>query len=118
MRERNLCNKHGILYPLGGNCPKCLEEKNNKMSRIDRIKWTDDQLGIKGRGGMMDLMDMMAQSSFRLTIPELDLIGADATDEDLDIISGEPKTFAERRLLIKTLNKYVYQDDQAILAGG
>ena len=88
------------------------------MSRIDRIKWTNDQLGIKGRGGMMDLMDMMAQTNFRLTIPELDLIGSDATEEDLDIIATEPKTFSERRLLIKTLNKYVYLEDQAILAGG
>ena len=78
------------------------------MSRLDRKFWTDEQLGMATSGSLMGLMDQMAQTNFRLTIPELDLIGADATEEDIDIIATEPKSFSERRLLINTLNKYVY----------
>jgi hypothetical protein len=84
------------------------------MKRIDRIKMTAEEMGIKNKGGLHDLFDNAFKGTFRLSDDEYDYIAEHGSDEDFDSLmpamkmEGKP-TFAEKRVIAKTLEKYLIQ---------
>lgn len=62
-----------------------------------------------GRIGLLDVFDNAMLSLLRVTQDEYDKIVESISEEEIDVIIYEPKTFAEKRLLLNTINKlYLY----------
>lgn len=82
------------------------------MSRINRKKWQGDAFGILSRGGMFDLFDNMIKLSYRITDDEYDSFIEVATDEEMDLFVTDKPTFAQKREMIRLLNKHIdYTND-------
>ena len=91
---------------MGSYSPHILR-RLNIMSRIDRRKWTMNDFGHRNSKGIFGLLDVAMKENLRITDDEYDDFAQNSTDEELDLISNEhPKTFAEKREIIKILHKY------------
>jgi len=78
------------------------------MSRLSRKNWTADMVGLKSKGGMLDLFDNEVKSFLRITDDEMDYMCEFATDDELDLVTNSKLSFAEKRNLINLLNTKVY----------
>lgn len=77
------------------------------MKRLSRKNITDIDLGILTSGGMFDLVDNAIKESLRITDNEYDFIVEKTTDEELNLLIKENKTFSDKRKLSIILNKYL-----------
>ena len=75
------------------------------MGRLNRNKNTKRVSITKA----MNIFDAGIISQYRMTEQEYDFMCKNCTDLELEYISSEPvfMTFAEKRTLIKILNKYI-----------
>lgn len=78
------------------------------MSRLSRRHRTYKDLGIVNNGGLTDLFDNVIKEAYRINDEEYDYISANITEEDMEIIvMDKGLTFAEKRVILYTLDKYV-----------
>lgn len=77
------------------------------MSRINRRTWTMKEFGDKNMKGFFGLIDVAMKQNLRITDDEYDFIAGEMTDEEMSSVMVEKPTFAQRRKIIETLNKYV-----------
>lgn len=77
------------------------------MKRLSRKNITDIDLGILASGGMFDLVDNAIKESLRITDKEYDFLVEKTTDEELNLLIKENKTFSDKRKLSIILNKYL-----------
>lgn len=61
----------------------------------------------KNQGGLLDLFDNQVKLIFRINNHQYDGILNIATDEELDILTTECKSFKDKRLLIITLENLI-----------
>jgi len=52
------------------------------MSRAARRNWTEDMLGLKSSGGLLDLFDNAIKASYRITDEEYDYMSENMTEDD------------------------------------
>ncbi len=77
------------------------------MSRIDRKHWLNKDMGIKHKGGMLDLFDNHIKVVYRINDDEYDHLCEVMTDEETHLFVTENPTFADKRKMIELLNKYI-----------
>ena len=77
------------------------------MSRINRRKWSVEELGLKSSGGLMDLFDNQIKSAYRINDAEYDKMASEMNDDEMKLFVTEKPTFAEKRAMINLLNKFV-----------
>jgi len=77
------------------------------MSRLSR---KNRQLELKG-GGLLDLMDNYIKKLWRIDDIELDRIFEKMSDEDLEFFIKDGYTFAEKRVLLLLIEKYISPED-------
>jgi hypothetical protein len=77
------------------------------MSRINRRTWTMIEFGDRNTKGFFGLLDVAVKENLRITDDEYDFISGEMTEDEADFLLEEKPTFAQRRKIIETLNKYV-----------
>jgi len=77
------------------------------MSRINRRAWTIAEYGNRNVKGLFGMMDVAIKENLRITDDEYNFIAGEMTDEEMDNVLEEKPTFAQRRRIIETLNKYI-----------
>ena len=77
------------------------------MSRLSR---KNRQLELNGRG-LLDLMDNYIKKLWRIDDIELDRIFEKMSDEDLEFFIKDGYTFAEKRVLLLLIEKYISPED-------
>lgn len=77
------------------------------MSRINRRTWTMDDFGHNNSKGLFGMIDVAMKGNLRITDDEYDHIAGEMTNEEMDSVMEERPTFAQRRNIINTLNKYI-----------
>ncbi len=77
------------------------------MSRLSR---KNRQLELNG-GGLLDLMDNYIKKLWRIDDIELDRIFSKMSDEDLEFFIKDGYTFAEKRVLLLLIEKYISPED-------
>lgn len=77
------------------------------MSRIDRKNWLNKDIGIKNKGGMIDLFDNMIKTAYRITDEEYDHLCEIMNEDEMDIFVNEKPTFADKRKMIELLNIHI-----------
>lgn len=77
------------------------------MTRMERNKRTYGDIGYKSSGGMTDLFDNVLKLAYRLNDQEYDTFCEKASDEEISLLLTEDPTFAEKREILKILQKYV-----------
>jgi len=77
------------------------------MSRITRRNWTEDKFGIVSKGSLPDLFDNTVKSVYRITDQEYDLLAEKMTETEMNLFITENPTYAEKRVMIQLLNKYI-----------
>lgn len=78
------------------------------MTRFERRNWTEDSIGIKSSGGMLDLFDNAIKSAYRINDEEYDHICKIANDDELGLLTSESLTFKEKKRLLVFLKNNVY----------
>lgn len=76
-------------------------------TRLERKHRTPQELGIKGSGGLFDLMDNSIKQFYRINDEEYDHIAESLTPEEIEVFMNSTPTFAESRQKIHILNKYL-----------
>lgn len=61
----------------------------------------------KNQGGLLDLFDNQVKLIFRINNKQYDSILNITTDEELDILTKECKSFKDKRILIITLENLI-----------
>lgn len=86
------------------------------MSRLSRKNRTPHDLGIKSHGGLNDAFDDAIKEFFRINDSEYDFIAENISDEDSFIFLKTPKTYFEKKEIIKIINKYIdlYNNSKSI----
>lgn len=79
------------------------------MTRLERRNYTNEQLNLKDKGGMFDLLDNVIKTLCRMTDEEFNHYCDIATDEELDLLISEKLTYAQKRQLIIILTTKVYK---------
>jgi hypothetical protein len=74
------------------------------MSRINRRKI---EIDINHNGSLLYTFDNTIKQTYRIYDDEFDYIDEKATEEELFLLVNEKPTFAEKREIIKILNKYI-----------
>lgn len=77
------------------------------MSRLDRKHWVGNDMGIKSKGGMFDLIDNHIKTLYRINDDEYDYLCEIMSDEEMDIFVTETPTFSDKRKMIQLLNKHI-----------
>ena len=80
------------------------------MSRIDRRNWLNKDMGIKSKGGILDLFDNQIKVVYRINDDEYDHLCEAMSDEESQLFVTERPTFGEKRKMIELLNKYIRYD--------
>ncbi len=85
-----------------------MDIRNTKsMSRIDRKHWLNKDMGIKSKGGLLDVFDNQIKAAYRINDDEFDYLCEVMDDEESNIFVTENPTFAEKRKMIELLNKHI-----------
>lgn len=79
------------------------------MTRLERRNYTDQQLGLKHVGSIMDIFDDHVKVICRMTDEEYDHYCDIATDDELELLIQEQYTFAQKRQLITILTTKIYK---------
>jgi hypothetical protein len=66
-----------------------------------------DDFGHRNTKGIFGLMDVAMKENLRITDDEYDFIAGEMSDEEMDSVLEDKPTFAQRRKIIETLNKYI-----------
>lgn len=74
------------------------------MGRIDRLRTFED---IGFVSNMFSLMDAVVRETFRITDEQYDKALEEISDEEISALSIVLPTFAEKREMIRIINKYV-----------
>jgi arginine/ornithine N-succinyltransferase beta subunit len=82
------------------------------ITRLSLRNRTSSELGIKSSGGITDLFDNQLKLAFRITDAEYDWIAERASDEELELLTSELKTFTLKRKLLVTLQKHLTEFHQ------
>ena len=77
------------------------------MSRINRKHWVGRDMGIKSKGGMLDVFDNHIKGLYRINDDEYDYLCEVMSDEEMDIFVNERPTFSDKRKMIELLNKHI-----------
>ena len=77
------------------------------MSRINRRHWLGTDMGIKSKGGMLDMFDNHIKTVYRINDDEYDYMCKVMSDDEINIFVNERPTFAEKRKMIELLNKHI-----------
>ena len=67
------------------------------LSRLGRRNRTYEDLGIKNKGGMLDLFDNTIKEIYRITDDEYDYIAENLTDGEMTLFVAEKLTFGEKK---------------------
>lgn len=65
------------------------------------------EFGDRNTKGFFGLLDVAVKENLRITDDEYDFISGEMTEDEADFLLEEKPTFAQRRKIIETLNKYV-----------
>jgi hypothetical protein len=77
------------------------------MSRINRVNWLSKDMGIKSKGGVLDLIDNQIKVIYRINDDEFDYLCEVMSDDELDIFVTDKPTIADKRKMIELLNKHI-----------
>ncbi len=77
------------------------------MSRISRRHWVGRDMGIKSKGGIMDVFDNHIKGLYRINDDEYVYLCEVMSDEETDIFVNERPTFSDKRKMIELLNKHI-----------
>jgi hypothetical protein len=77
------------------------------MSRINRVNWLAKDMGIKSKGGLLDLVDNQIKVVYRINDDEFDYLCGVMSDDELDIFVTDKPTIADKRKMIELLNKHI-----------
>jgi len=78
------------------------------MTRLERKNRTDIET-FKGRGGINDVIDDFMKGLWRINDDEYDYIAEFATDDELQILLPELKSFNDKRKAINVVNKLIIE---------
>jgi hypothetical protein len=79
------------------------------MTRLERLNWTEEMIGIKNPGVIPDLFDNYFKTNMRITNKEYDYICEIATDEEMEVLAQEKLSFSEKKRLLVFLKCHVYE---------
>ena len=77
------------------------------MSRISRKDWTCKDMGLKSKGGLLDLFDNQIKNIYRINDTEFDYLCEVLSDYENDIFLNDNRTFTDKRKIIELLNKHI-----------
>jgi hypothetical protein len=77
------------------------------MSRNNRVNWLAKDMGIKSKGGLLDLVDNQIKVVYRINDDEFDYLCEVMSDDELDIFVTDKPTIADKRKMIELLNKHI-----------
>ena len=77
------------------------------LSRAGRRNRTCEDLGIKNKGGMLDLFDNAIKEIYRITDDEYDYISENLTDGEITLFISEKLTFGEKKQCLSFVEKHL-----------
>lgn len=77
------------------------------LSRAGRRNRTCEDLGIKNKGGMLDLFDNAIKEIYRITDDEYDYIAENLTDGEMTLFVAEKLTFGEKKQCLSIVEKHL-----------
>jgi hypothetical protein len=77
------------------------------MSRLARKNRTNEDLGIMGHGGMLDLFDNQLKLCFRINDAEYNYLCDVMSDDEIGIMVDEATTFKQKRLMLTVIEGYL-----------
>ena len=77
------------------------------MSRLSRKNRTEEELGIKSRGGMFDLFDNEVKNVLRITDEEYDHLADKIADDEINFVFKDNLTFSEKRRCLIIVDKHL-----------
>ena len=75
------------------------------LSRAERRNRTCEDLGIKNKGGMLDLFDNAIKEIYRITDDEYDYLCENLTDGEMTLFVGEKPTFGEKKQCLSIVER-------------
>lgn len=84
------------------------------MSRLYRKNRTAIDIGFKNSGGLNDLFDNQFKLFLRVNDEEMDYICDFASDEELNLLTKFEINYAEKKEIIKTINKLLKSYNESL----
>ncbi len=77
------------------------------LSRAGRRNRTCEDLGIKNKGGMLDLFDNAIKEIYRITDDEYDYLCENLTDGEMSLFVAEKLTFGEKKQCLSIVENHL-----------
>lgn len=77
------------------------------LSRAGRRNRTYKDLGIKNKGGMLDLLDNAIKEIYRITDDEYDYLCENLTDGEMSLFLAEKLTFGEKKQCLSIVENHL-----------